>query len=90
MSMFTCRSCEKPIIFAIMKNDRRIPLDPEPTADGNILVTNGLDASGKAAKFAEQVDRASQPPGKALHRPHALSCPARAPRSGPRGGVHVP
>ncbi|HSN21678.1 MAG TPA: hypothetical protein VLS49_13430 [Usitatibacter sp.] len=89
---FTCRSCSAPIIFAITKNDRRIPLDPEPVADGNILVTNGLDASGKPAKFAEQVDRAIQPPGKALYRSHFASCdkPEAFRKRGPKGGVHVP
>lgn len=87
----TLGECNAPIIFAITKNDRRIPLDPEPVTDGNILVTNGLDASGKPAKFAEQVDRATQPPGKALYREHRASCPEREHRrTGPRGGVHVP
>lgn len=89
---FTCRSCQAPIFFAITTKGQRMPLDPQPTADGNILVTNGLDASGKPARFAEQIDRATQPPGKALYRSHFASCtdPTAHRRPHPKGGVHVP
>ncbi len=88
----TCKSCQREIIFAITKNGRRMPLDPQPAAEGNILITHGLDASGKPALYAEQVDRATQAAGKALHVSHFSTCndPKRFRRSGPKGGVHVP
>ncbi len=87
---FTCKSCGAPITFAITENGHRMPLDPNPAAGGNILVTRGLDASGKPALFAETVDPAAQPKGKALHRAHKVTCSGRTERTGPTGGVHVP
>ena len=33
-----CRSCKAPIMWAITEKNRRIPLDPQPCADGNILL----------------------------------------------------
>ena len=88
---FTCKSCNAPIIFAVTKNDRRIPLDVEPVAGGNILVTQGLNPSGTPMLFAEVVDPLSQPVTKPLYRAHLPTCSAREHRrTGPSGGVHVP
>lgn len=33
-----CRSCKKPILWALTENGRRIPIDPEPVENGNILL----------------------------------------------------
>jgi hypothetical protein len=37
-----CRSCGAPIIWAKTKNDKTIPLDATPTADGNLLLVDGV------------------------------------------------
>jgi len=39
-----CRSCKAPILWATTKNGESIPLDPDPTPDGNLI----LMASGVA------------------------------------------
>jgi len=33
-----CRSCKKPIMWAVTEKGHRIPIDPEPCTDGNILL----------------------------------------------------
>jgi hypothetical protein len=32
-----CRSCAKPVLWVKTANNRAIPLDPEPRADGNVV-----------------------------------------------------
>lgn len=36
--MSTCRACSSPIRWARTVNGRAIPLDQEPTADGNVIL----------------------------------------------------
>ena len=33
-----CKSCRKPIVWAETEKGRRIPLDPDPVSDGNIIL----------------------------------------------------
>ncbi len=42
MNTSTCRSCNKPILWAVTSNGSKIPLDPEPDFSGNIVVENGV------------------------------------------------
>jgi hypothetical protein len=35
-----CRSCKKPIIWAITEKNKRIPIDPKPAANGNIALVD--------------------------------------------------
>lgn len=43
--MSVCRSCGAPIRWEVTVNDKRIPLDPEPVANGNL----GIRDDGKVA-----------------------------------------
>lgn len=36
-----CRWCPSPIVWAVTRNRKRIPLDPEPNPSGNVEVTLG-------------------------------------------------
>lgn len=36
--MSSCSSCEAEITWALTKNDKRIPLDAAPVADGNLII----------------------------------------------------
>jgi hypothetical protein len=38
MSDERCRSCRKPIQWAVTEKGRRMPIDVEPAADGNIVL----------------------------------------------------
>lgn len=43
----TCRSCHAPIWWAVSESSgKRIPLDPEPAGDGNIVETGRTHTSG--------------------------------------------
>lgn len=33
-----CRSCRKPILWAETEKGRRIPIDPDPVSDGNVVL----------------------------------------------------
>jgi hypothetical protein len=68
-----CKSCGRPIIFAITAKGRRMPLDADPVAGGNVLVTQE-DEDLRAAV----VDSASQPVTRPLYRSHFVSCPNAA------------
>lgn len=38
--MDTCRSCGAPITWARTSKGKRIPLDPDPVENGNVVVTD--------------------------------------------------
>ena len=40
--MSACRSCGAPIKWARTPKGRRIPLDPDPVPDGNIVLRGGV------------------------------------------------
>jgi hypothetical protein len=69
-----CRSCKKPIIWAITEKNRRIPLDPEPVADGNILLTprGNFLAPLATVRFAVQLDNPLR------YKSHFATCPNAA------------
>ena len=69
----TCRSCGAQIIFGLTEKARRMPLDPDPVPDGNVLVSRfGGDL------LVRVVDPKTQPAGTALYRSHFASCPDAA------------
>ncbi len=39
MNLVPCRSCGKPIFFAVTANGKRMPVDPEPILTGSLIVT---------------------------------------------------
>jgi hypothetical protein len=36
-----CRTCKRPIVWAITATGKRIPLDPEPVKGGNLRLVDG-------------------------------------------------
>ena len=68
-----CKSCGRPIIFALTAKGRRMPLDADPVAGGNVLVTQDGDDLHAAV-----VDPVSQPVTRLLYRSHFVSCPNAA------------
>jgi len=36
-----CRSCGRPVLWAVTGNGRRMPIDPTPRADGNLVLDYG-------------------------------------------------
>ena len=68
-----CRSCGAPIIWALTKHDRRIPLDPIPVPDGNINIS--VDENGQTRSEIVNAPLFSSAP---LYVSHFVTCPNAA------------
>ncbi len=67
----TCRSCKQPIRWVVMEASRaRMPLDPEPCADGTIDLAGDNRAAVLCAYDAEMARAA----GRQLYRSHFSTC----------------
>jgi hypothetical protein len=62
-----CRSCGAPIRWERTVNDKPIPLDPEPVADGNL----GIRDDGKVYHVGE----GSLDLGEPRYKTHFATCP---------------
>ncbi len=74
MKRSTCRSCDAPIIWAVTTREQLMPVDADPSTDGNVeLVTRQLNVAPLAIVHA-------QPPLGAgpLRMPHHATCPDAA------------
>lgn len=72
-----CRSCRAPIIWlTIRPGGRRMPIDADPIADGNIIAdlaqAVGIVIPAGALTFLDDT------PGEARYRSHFASCPQAA------------
>lgn len=75
----TCqsRSCKAPILWAHTADNKRMTLDPKPTANGNVLIHISEEPEPRlivAVLTRGQVDGARSD-GKTLYRSHFASCP---------------
>lgn len=67
--MSTCASCGKQIIWCRTETGKRMPVDPTPTSDGNlVLTTDGL------LPTARSVGTTSREPGQPLYQSHFATC----------------
>lgn len=66
--MSACRSCGAPLRWAVTAKGRRLPLDPEPAATGNVVV----DATGAARVLSPLEPRPADVP---LYLSHFATCP---------------
>jgi hypothetical protein len=73
-----CRSCGAPLTWAITENDKKIPVDSDPSPDGNITLTreDGLDDRGKPILRARVFPHSgATPEGAVLFKSHFATCP---------------
>jgi hypothetical protein len=75
--MTACRSCGAPILWAVTTGGKPIPLDAEPDAGGNVLMTGAR--VGTARGFAPEVRVEAGPPlfpdDSPRFMPHHATCP---------------
>lgn len=67
----TCSSCGAPIVWATTVNGKAIPLDPEPTTFGNLVVVDGIARPpriGDDVPFLQYVSHFATCPNAAVHR----------------------
>lgn len=77
-----CRSCSAPIRWALTQKGRRIPLDPDPVPDGNLVLAPAVEPRSTPTAIA--LTRHNDPPlnpDTPRYRSHFATCPnARAHR----------
>lgn len=66
-----CRSCGRPVVWAATKNDKLMPVDAEPTADGNVELAVGALGRGVVATVLTGPSLMSTP----LRTSHFATCP---------------
>jgi hypothetical protein len=70
VSNSTCRSCQAPLLWATTPKNRRIPLDPVPHPEGNVVVLDGVAVVGGE--------------GDTRYRSHFATCPGAGVHRRPR------
>jgi len=68
----TCKWCAAPIRWAFTSQDRHLPIDAHPVADGNLVLT--MDDGGYA--HVRALRRGEIPPQQ-LWIAHSVTCPSR-------------
>lgn len=81
--MTTCRSCHAQIIWVVTEAGRKMPLDPEPTEAGKVIIRMGPhheQAVAHVETAEETVARlkAAIPAARTAYIPHHASCPDAA------------
>jgi hypothetical protein len=70
-----CRSCPAPVLWANhKKTNQPNPLDPEPTADGNLLVTRSEQGITYEVLTGDELTKA-RAQGFPLYVSHFATCP---------------
>lgn len=82
--MSTCKSCGASIVWALSTGGKRIPIDVEPSRDGNVRLT--FDDGASTERIARVVQKGSLPD---LHTSHFATCPQAAQhrRKGSKGAA---
>jgi hypothetical protein len=68
-----CGSCQAPIIWAETRNGRSMPVDPEPTKGGNVLLTDRTHLGRRP--LATVLGAASRFGRTGLRESHFVTCP---------------
>lgn len=66
-----CSTCERPLLWAWSEHGKRIPIDPEPTTDGNIVlrrIATGADSVAHVLGRDEETD-------EERYTSHFATCP---------------
>ncbi|WP_213573302.1 hypothetical protein [Rhodococcus sp. USK13] len=69
-----CRSCRAPIVWAKTQQPKPIPLDPEPSENGNVA-TYLVDGVLHANVILKAQRAALNAAGRPLYLAHFVSCP---------------
>lgn len=73
--MSACRSCGAAILWARTKNGKAMPLDAEPTPEGNVVLTGEVVPSARGAVPICEVLAGPDLFGAPLRMPHHATCP---------------
>jgi hypothetical protein len=74
----TCRSCGQPIVWAVTRDGKRMPVDPDPDPEGNLVLTANLLGDHLVVPVAD-LERGGAPIVDSDRRvSHFASCPNAA------------
>jgi hypothetical protein len=72
----TCRSCDAPVLWVETSAGRKMPLDPEPVEDGNVVITAEAPLGLRTeAVVLTKADLAQIHPDRLRYRSHFSTCP---------------
>jgi hypothetical protein len=78
-----CRACQAPIVWATTSAGKNMPVDAEPSDDGNVLLFPTVDH--KVIAIAMGKREATMSKAKERYKSHFATCPSAASfRKGPR------
>lgn len=69
-----CGHCHRSVVWVTNERNDRLPVDPEPTSDG-VLVLTVDDRGVRSARLNERQAAGAREHGKGLHVPHRETCP---------------
>lgn len=64
-----CKSCGQPIVWCRTDTGKRMPVDPEPSPEGNLVLIAG------ELPTTRSVSRGGHQPGEPLYVSHFKTCP---------------
>lgn len=73
-----CRSCGAPIQWAETRKGRRIPLDPDPAEDGNVVIVKEVRVGALYRNVADVLSAAALAalsPDRLRFKSHFATCP---------------
>jgi len=75
--MSRCHGCGRPIQWVETMRGKRMPIDPEPRDDGNIILLTGYTSVGPTMARRAKVIRAGEHLGETHYATHLATCPVR-------------
>lgn len=70
--MTICKTCKAPIRWVkLSKTGKNIPLDPEPSPEGNVYIST----SGRALVLDKDLVKRAKAADEPLHTSHFATCP---------------
>lgn len=69
-----CKTCQAPVVWGTLPSGKRMPVDPEPVAGGNVVVVSGNDGPELQVLNRDQVQKRRNL-GLRARTSHFATCP---------------
>ena len=82
----TCRSCGEPVIWTVTEEGKRMPVDRDPPANGNLFLESARDGDGRV-EYRSRVVKPEEEPERPRYLSHFATCPQRTAWRRPRASA---